>query len=149
MTKSASEHWVASMLSRFGWAAALTRDGIERTDILAAQTDESRRMIEVQVKGAQDLGAGEWTKWIVNGKAQQPARSDNEWFALVVLPKVGVLGAPRTFIVPRDHLGAATWLVHQEWLTDPLVEKGKRTHLSRMRVFQRPCSRDMRTVGIS
>jgi len=123
------------MLSRFGWAAALTRDGIERTDILAAQTDESRRMIEVQVKGAQDGGSGRWSKWIVNAKAQQFARTDNEWFALVLLPMKGDLSAPRTFIVPRDHLSAATWIVHQEWLTDPEAPLGKRnTPLSYARV---------------
>jgi hypothetical protein len=31
MTKSAGEHWVCSVLARHGWAAALTRDGLERT----------------------------------------------------------------------------------------------------------------------
>jgi hypothetical protein len=51
MTKSAGEHWVCSVLSRYGWAAALTRDGLERTDILAVQTEGSgRQAIEVQVK---------------------------------------------------------------------------------------------------
>jgi hypothetical protein len=51
MTKSAGEHWVCSVLSRHGWAAALTRDGLERTDILAVQTGgPGRQTIEVQVK---------------------------------------------------------------------------------------------------
>jgi hypothetical protein len=42
MTKNAGEHWVCSVLSRYGWAAALTRDGLERTDILAVQTEGPR-----------------------------------------------------------------------------------------------------------
>lgn len=50
MTKSSGEHWVCSMLSQYGWAAALTRDGLERTDILAVHTTQpGRPMIEVQL----------------------------------------------------------------------------------------------------
>jgi hypothetical protein len=46
MVKAAGEHWVASMLARHSWAPALTRDGLERTDILAAKvTGERRQMI--------------------------------------------------------------------------------------------------------
>lgn len=126
MTKSAAEHWVCFMLSRFSWAAALTRDGIERTDILAVRTDSSRRMIEVQVKGAQDVGGGERTNWPINSKAQQLALSDREWFVLVLLPKRGELGAPRSFVIPRDHLSAAAWIVHRHWQNDPSIEPGKR-----------------------
>ena len=45
MTKSAGEHWVCSVISRRNWGVALTRDGLERTDILAVRTDDSRLMI--------------------------------------------------------------------------------------------------------
>lgn len=38
MTKSAGEHWVCSILSRFPLGGCITRDGIERTDILAVQS---------------------------------------------------------------------------------------------------------------
>jgi len=49
-TKTIGEHHVASELARRGWAPALTRDGLERTDILAVHTKPaSRRMVEVQV----------------------------------------------------------------------------------------------------
>jgi hypothetical protein len=34
-TKTIGEHHVASELARRGWAPAMTRDGIERTDIVA------------------------------------------------------------------------------------------------------------------
>lgn len=55
MTKSAGEHWVCSVLASAGWGAALTRDGLERTDILAVRADGTRRMIEVQVKTASPM----------------------------------------------------------------------------------------------
>ena len=52
-TKTIGEHHVAAELARRGWASALTRDGLERTDILAALADGSdRRLIEIQVKAA-------------------------------------------------------------------------------------------------
>jgi hypothetical protein len=35
MIKTVGEHWVCATLARYGWAPALTRDGLERTDILA------------------------------------------------------------------------------------------------------------------
>lgn len=57
MTKSAGEHWVCSMLAQHGWGAALTRDGLERTDILAVHTTApGRPMIEVQVKSRELRG---------------------------------------------------------------------------------------------
>jgi hypothetical protein len=37
-TKSIGEHHVCSMLARWAWAPALTRDGLARTDILAVFT---------------------------------------------------------------------------------------------------------------
>ncbi|GAA2591890.1 hypothetical protein GCM10010399_23010 [Dactylosporangium fulvum] len=133
MTKSAGEHWVCSVLARRGWAAALTRDGLERTDVLAVQAHEPRRMIEVQVKTANSRGSG--TNWLVGAKAQQIALSEREWFAFVILPEENAWQAPRTFIVPRDHVGAAAWIVHQDWLTDPSVAPGIRnTPVDRARV---------------
>jgi hypothetical protein len=123
MTKSAGEHWVCSVLARRNWGAALTRDGLERTDILAVQTYDSRRAIEIQVKAARDNGAK--TNWPINEKAQQFALSDREWFAFVILPE-HLHTAPRTFIVPRDHVSAGTWIFHENWRTDPAVAAGKR-----------------------
>lgn len=39
------------VLARYHWAAALTRDGLERTDIVAVQTGgPERQTIEVRVK---------------------------------------------------------------------------------------------------
>ena len=53
MTKTIGEHWVCTTLARLGWAPALTRDAIERTDILAVGTQHADRpRIEIQVKAA-------------------------------------------------------------------------------------------------
>jgi hypothetical protein len=50
LVKTAGEHWTCAMLARHGWAPALTRDGTERTDVLAVSTRLSHRpTVEVQV----------------------------------------------------------------------------------------------------
>jgi hypothetical protein len=123
MTKSAGEHWVCSVLARRGWGAALTRDGLERTDILAVHTDGGRQMVEIQVKAAVENGSK--TNWPLNDKAQQFALSEREWFAFVVLP-TDLSASPRTFVVPRDHVSAGTWIFHNAWRTDPSVAPGRR-----------------------
>jgi len=123
MIKSAGEHWVCSALARHGWAPALTRAGLERTDILAVATHlPTRPTVEIQVKTATQ--SGERTSWLPGPKAQMLARSEREWFALVLLPSFP--SAPRTFIVPRDHASAATYIVHQDWRTDPNAPEGTR-----------------------
>lgn len=57
---------------------------------------------------------------------QKPARSDHEWYALVMLDPVHLTDAPRTFIVPRDHAAAAAWIGHRNWQNEPGVPVGKR-----------------------
>jgi len=123
MVKSAGEHWVCSVLSRLDWGVALTRDGLERTDLLAVQTTGSRGIVEIQVKAATDAGAN--TKFALNAKTLQPAVSDREWFVFVVVPQ-SLSTAPRSYVVPRDHVSAAQWLAHMEWLTDPAIPAGRR-----------------------
>ena len=79
-TKTIGEHHVASELARRGWAPALTRDGLERTDILAVfTTPEKRRMIEVQVKTARESGAG-LVNWPLGAKAQGLSKHEREYF---------------------------------------------------------------------
>jgi hypothetical protein len=34
--------------------------------------------------------------------------------------------APRTFIVPRDHVADAAWIGHMNWRTDPSATPGTR-----------------------
>ena len=49
MVKTVGEHWVCATLARHGWAPALTRDGLERTDILAVGTHlPERPTVEIQ-----------------------------------------------------------------------------------------------------
>jgi hypothetical protein len=123
MIKTVGEHWTCAALARYGWTPALTRDGVERTDILAVGTHlEHRPTIEVQVKTA--TGSGDKTSWLLGTKAQLPDRSGHEWFILVMLPRVP--NQPRAFVVPRDHVAAAAWIVHMNWLTHPDVTPGTR-----------------------
>lgn len=122
LVKSAGEHWVCTVLSGQNWAVALTRDGLERTDILAVHT-ATRRRIEVQVKAASHSTAE--PQWMLGTKAQQPAVTPDEWFVLVGLPQVS-WEAPRSFVVPRDHVAAAAWIRHMDWLTDPDAAPGTR-----------------------
>lgn len=122
LTKSAGEHWVCSVLSALGWGAALTRDGLERTDILAVRASISRVLIEVQVKSASHSVKPNWR---VGTKAQDAAQSAHEWFVMVALAATP-WATPRSFVVPRDHLAAAAYIVHQDWLTDPRIVPGRR-----------------------
>jgi hypothetical protein len=123
LTKTVGEHWVCATLARHDWAPALTRDGLERTDILAAATHlDHRPTIEVQVKSA--TAGSRLTSWPLGGIALEIARSSHEWVVLVSLPSLPI--APRGFVVPRDHASAATWVAHQHWLTDPLAAAGSR-----------------------
>jgi hypothetical protein len=129
MVKTVGKHWVCATLARHNWAPALTRDGIARTDILAMGTLlPNRPTIEVQVKTASDTGST--TSWPLGGIAELVAASEHEWVVLVLLPKLPL--PPRAFIVPRDHASAATWIVHQDWRTDPSVPEGKRNAAMRL-----------------
>lgn len=121
LVKARGEHWVCSVLAGLDWSVALTRDGVERTDILASHA-VTGRPVEVQVKAASFMAKPNWR---LNKKSQQPARTDHEWFVLVALAE-DPWGPNRAFVVPRDHVGAAAWIVHQDWLTDPTAPPGKR-----------------------
>lgn len=134
LTKSIGEHHVCAELARHGWAAALTRDGLARTDILAVQADddERRTLVELQVKTTVHSGAK--ISWLLGEKSQMAAVASREWFVLVAAP--ADLDTPvRSFVVPRDHVAAAAWIGHQSWLTDPTAQPGKRNaHVSQSRV---------------
>jgi hypothetical protein len=124
-TKTIGEHHVAAELARRGWAPALTRDGLERTDILAVlAAPENRRMVEIQVKTARGSA---WTSisWPLGGKAQGPSQHEREYFVMVAVPHDLTL-PPRNFVVPRSHVAAAAWIEHMNWLTEPGIEPGKR-----------------------
>jgi hypothetical protein len=131
---SAGEHLVCSVLAQFNWAAALTREGVARTDALAVN-GESGRTISVQVK----------TRWVRMGlgcnfplgsKDIVPATSPTEWYVMVKLEGPAPANA-RFFVVPRDHVAAAAWITHQSWLRDTSVPPGTRnTPQSQARVSE-------------
>ena len=78
LTAAAGEHYVCSMLARYGWAASLTRDGLERTDVLAVHS-LSRVMVEVQAKTIRT-----WS-WMLGRKGTLPDLSGHEWYVFVEL----------------------------------------------------------------
>lgn len=124
-TKTIGEFAVASELARRGWAPALTRDGLERTDILAVRVDDDadRTMVEVQVKSAMARSAR--VTWPIGTKAQGPSKSDHEFFVMVAVP-IDANARPEFFIVPRIHVAAAAWIEHEDWRTAPGIPAGKR-----------------------
>jgi hypothetical protein len=67
-------------------------------------------------------------------KGCDPSRSKHEWYVLVALARQA-WAAPRAFVVPRDHVAAATWIRHVEWQTNPTAPAGTRnTGISRARI---------------
>ena len=123
LTGVAGEHYVCSMLARYRWAPSLTRDGLERTDILAVHT-ETRRMIEVQVKTLRVNTPGGRGAWPLGLKGTRRAIRDHEWYVMVTLPPPPA--EPECYVIPRDHVAAATWIAHTYWFTDPAVPAGTR-----------------------
>ncbi len=124
-TKTIGEHHVAAELARRAWAPALTRDGLERTDILAVLTQgQDRRLVEVQVKAAR---GPVWNRisWPLGTKAQGPSLHAREYFVMVAVPE-DLTRSPRSFVVPRAHVAAAAWIEHMNWLTEPGVQPGQR-----------------------
>jgi hypothetical protein len=121
--KNAGEHWVCSALARMGWSVALTRDGLARTDILAVGAHLPGRPVrEVQVKTATAPGQGE-VEFVMGKAPLLQAESSREFYVLVRMPPFPV--SPRTFVVPRDHAAAGTWIVHRNWASDPAATRNR------------------------
>lgn len=123
-TKTIGEHWACCELARRGWAPALTRDGIERTDILAVKNHGHRLMVEVQVKTT--IAAAGRVSWHLGSVARSVAVGDHEWVVLVAADPEPE-GPLRSFVMPRSHVSAAAWISHMDWLTATDAPEGKRT----------------------
>lgn len=136
-TKTIGEHHVAAELARRGWAPALTRDGLERTDILAVLAEGTeRRLVEVQVKAARGAKMDS-ISWPLGSKSQAPSLHEREYFVMVAIPH-DLHDHPRSFVVPRIHVAAAAWIEHMNWLTHPDALPGKRNApVERSRVLLR------------
>lgn len=89
---------------------------------MLAANSATGQMIEVQVKAA---SFGIRVSFMLGEKGCDLSRSDHEWYVLVVLAREA-WAQPRAFVVPRDHVAAATWIRHLEWRTNPAVAPGKR-----------------------
>lgn len=59
-------------------------------------------MIEVQMK---TITSGTWP---LGSKGTVGALTDREWYVFVLLGRFPE--RPRTWVVPRDHVAAATWM---------------------------------------
>jgi hypothetical protein len=125
LTGSAGEHFVCFRLATRGWAASLTRDGLARTDILAAEA-QGGGMVAIQVKTASGNAS-----WPVGKKGTLPAVNDREWYAFVQL---ATDGGPKTWLVPRDHIAAVTWVGWHSWRYDPAHEGKRNTGLEGARL---------------
>ena len=117
--KSVGEFWTCCKLAMNGWAPALTRDGLERTDILAERSHApfDVTQISVQVKTSRN------ERWALNPAKIGSQRSLYEWFVLV-----GWNENEQTlssYIVPRNHVSAGAWLGHMRWLTDPTAKRNR------------------------
>lgn len=134
-TKTIGEHHTAAELARRGWAPALTRDGLERTDILAVHADGlARRMVEVQVKTARSSHEAS-VNWPLGSKSQAPSAHEREYFVMIAAPTDLAL-ALRCFVIPRAHVAAAAWIAHMDWLTEEGVPVGQRNApVERSRVY--------------
>ena len=113
--KSIGEFYACALLARHGWAPALTRDGLARTDVLATRSG-TQDTITVQVKTT----TGD--RFVLG--SQPSAVGAREWFVLVKIDP-DPAGPMRCFVVPRDHVAAATWICHQNWLTDPAAPRSR------------------------
>ena len=118
---SAGEHLVCGVLAQFNWAAALTREGVARTDVLAANA-ETGRTVSLQVKTTW-VKTGRLANWLLGNVLLSTAPS--EWYVMVKLEGPAPAHC-RYFVVPRDHVAAASWISHQNWLTDPSAAPGTR-----------------------
>ena len=119
---SAGEHLVCGVLAQFNWAAALTREGVARTDVLAVNADTGRT-VTVQVKTTWVKTGVLVANWLVGNVLLSTAPS--EWYVMVKLEGPAPAHC-RYFVVPRNHVAAASWISHQNWLTDPSATPGTR-----------------------
>lgn len=87
-------------MARRGRVPALTRDRLERTDILAVLTTSGVRvLVEMQVEMARGSPM-ESTSWPLGKQSQRPSAHQREYFVMVAVPDDNSL-APRSFVVPH------------------------------------------------
>ena len=108
LTGAAGEFFVAAELARRGWRPSITPRGVERTDVLA-QNSESGRVVALQVKTATT------NVFRLGLKDEQPAHAQDEWFVLVTLGEEEV--RPRYFVLPTNVIAGWLYVEHRVWLS--------------------------------
>jgi hypothetical protein len=98
-------------------------------------------MIEVQMK---TITSGTWP---LGSKGTVGALTDREWYVFVLLGRFPE--RPRTWVVPRDHVAAATWIAHMSWLTDPTANPGRGTPESAAHASRAAPSHVRRPLGLA
>ena len=111
LTGAAGEYYVAAELSLRGWLATPTIKNAPGTDVLA-QYREKGIIVAIQTKTA-SYG----NQFQVSSAIELPSTAENEWVVLVKLQEVGI--RPRFFVLPHNHLAAASYAQHARWLATP------------------------------
>ena len=111
LTGAAGEYYVAAELSLRGWLATPTIKNAPGTDVLA-QYREKGILVAIQTKTA-SLG----NQFMVNASIERPSLANNEWVVLVKLHELH--RRPSFFVVPHDHVAAASYAQHMRWLATP------------------------------
>lgn len=127
LTGAAGEYYVAAELSLRGWLATPTIKNAPGTDVLA-QYREKGILVAIQTKTA-SMG----NQFMLNEGIERPSSASNEWIVLVKLGKLGT--QPRFFVVPHDHVAAASYAQHQRWLKTPGKNGQKHNDTSRRMLY--------------
>lgn len=110
LTGASGEFYVAAELTRRLWAASVTPQGVERTDVLA-QHLETRKVLAIQVKTSHS------DHFHMSKKLEEPTDTEYEWIILVSLRSDGE--RPEFYVVPRNVIAALMWVGRYRWLAAP------------------------------
>lgn len=100
MPKGAGEQWVCLVVASTEGGAALSPDGLERNDILAVRADDTRRMVEVQVKTASRMPQPNWPLRNQDVKSADTPRSCKQTTATVPAGVAMISGEAFAALVP-------------------------------------------------
>jgi hypothetical protein len=123
---AAGEYFVAAELSRRNWLATVTIKNAPGTDVLA-QHAETGRVIAIQTKTTLSGDA-----FMLSQKDEAATTETNQFFVLVRMDDL--VGRPRFWIMPRNHVAAYLWVSHRRWLGTP-ARGGRQRQDSSMRTI--------------
>lgn len=108
---TAGEYHVVAELSKRGWLATITIKNAPGTDVLAQHVDTGT-LIAIQTKTSTDSDS-----FMLNIKDETPTEKDDSWYVLVRLR--GLDQRPDFYVMPRNHVAAACFVGHRNWLSKP------------------------------